>query len=353
MKPIENAWNGLVQRKLLPLAILLLAAIVAIPFLLAKDAEPLPAAPASLAAAAGSKSDPLSKPVVTVVDENAPAARRRVLGKVKDPFMPAPEPQWKKDADAAEAAGGETTTSDTTASTGSTAAGSGSGGSGGSVAGAGATSPSTGTAPAAKPAEPVATTTPEPTAKSPVSEQSHKVYSAVVKFGKAGEDAGEAKTLARLKPLPDASAPAVLYFGVGPDEDGGKAAYFYLADGAELEDETQCRPSVRDCQGIILAAGKKAKVNVVDEATGATTTYELEVVKIKSKVVSDADKAAESRAKVSKAGRRVLRAHTSAFGPLRYRYESKSGLVRKLDKRSYRALLAKSARIALGTAGGF
>ena len=40
-------------------------------------------------------------------------------------------------------------------------------------------------------------------------------------------------------------------------------------------------------------------------------------------------------------------------GPLRYRYDAKSGTVRKLPERAYKALLAKSARVALGTAGGF
>ena len=72
MKPIENAWNGLVQRKLLPLAILLLAAIVAIPFLLSKDPEPLAAAPASPVAAAASE-DSIAKPVVSQVDDGTPA----------------------------------------------------------------------------------------------------------------------------------------------------------------------------------------------------------------------------------------------------------------------------------------
>ena len=49
----------------------------------------------------------------------------------------------------------------------------------------------------------------------------------------------------------------------------------------------------------------------------------------------------------------MLRARQAAAGPLRYRYDAKSGTVRKIAKRAYKALLAKSARVALGTAGGF
>ena len=342
MKPLENAWNGLVQRKLLPLAILLLAAIVAIPFLLAKDPEPLPAAPASPSAAAGSKAeDSIAKPVVSQVDENATAARRRVLGAQKNPFEPAKAPKPKA-TPAPVTTGAAATTGATTAPSAS----------GGSVAGAGAgSSAPSATTPASAPSAPAAT--PEPVAKAPV-KQTYTVYSAVVRYGNPAEGEPQQKTLTRLTPLPDSTAPAVLYFGVGPDDKNEKAAYFYIADNAELEDDTLCRPSVRSCQGIILGVGKKAKLNILDKATGDVTgSYEIELVKIKSKHYDSAEKAKDAYDKASKAGRRVLRAYKSAAGPLRYRYEAKSGLVRKLDKRAYKALLAKSARVALGTAGGF
>ena len=49
----------------------------------------------------------------------------------------------------------------------------------------------------------------------------------------------------------------------------------------------------------------------------------------------------------------MLRARQAAAGPLRYRYDAKSGTVRKIPKRAYKALMAKTARIAIGDAGGF
>ena len=340
MNPLENVWTGLVQRRLLPVAILLLAAIVAIPFLLSKDPEPVPAAP-TVPTADGAK-DEVKQPVVSLADASIPTERRRVLGAVKDPFMPgkAPKPVATPEP---ESTGSAATATSTTPSA-----------SGGSVAGSGATSPSS-SAPASAPSAPVATT-PAPTAKAPVTEkkETYTVYSAVVRYGNPDEGEPQQKTLTRLTPLPDSTAPAVLYFGVGPDEDGGKAAYFYVADDAELEDDSQCRPSVRDCQGLILGVGDKAKLNLLDPATGEVTgSYVVELVKIKSKQYDSAEEAKEAAGKASKVGRSVLRAHQAAVGPLRYRYEVKSGLVRKLDKRAYRALLAKSARVALGTAGGF
>ena len=351
MKPLENVWNGLLQRRLLPVAILLIAALAAIPFLLSKDPEPIPPSPVAPAAAAGAK-DSIAKPVVSLIDDSAPAQRRRVLGAKKNPFAPAPAPKSAA-ADAQSAAAGTTGATTGAATTGTTGASSG-----GSVAGSGATSPAT-TAPGATstPSEPVATATPAPVSsddKPSTDARTYSVYSAVVRFGNPDEGEPEQKTLTRLTPLPDDESPAVVYLGVGAGDDGGKAAYFLIGDTVELADDTDCRPSPRDCQGIILSVGKKAELRSVDEATGEVTgRYVLELVKIKRKVVSDSEAAKQARAKVSKSGRRVLRAHQASYGPLRYRYDAKSGLVRKIDKRAYKALLAKSARVALATAGGF
>ena len=43
MSLITDTWHQLVQRRLLPVAVLLLAALVAVPLLLAKDPEPVAA----------------------------------------------------------------------------------------------------------------------------------------------------------------------------------------------------------------------------------------------------------------------------------------------------------------------
>ena len=57
-----------------------------------------------------------------------------------------------------------------------------------------------------------------------------------------------------------------------------------------------------------------------------------------------AKKAERSRARVSKAGRRVLRSHIARKGPLRYRYDARSGTVRRLGGKAYKAEVAKAAR---------
>jgi hypothetical protein len=330
MKPLENAWNGLLQRKLLPLAILLLAAIVAIPFLLSKDPEPLAAAPASPAAAAASSEDSIAKPVVSKVDANAPAERRRVLGYEKNPFRPAAAPKVKAtpEPDAVAAgtdAGTGGASTDAPADSGS---GSGSAPSGGS------------------PSAPVAPVTPVAPA---APQEKQELYSVTVRFGESESDSLQRTVLPRLKPLPSASDPVLVYLGPGKD---GKTAVFVLDESLEPQGDGVCKPSPANCETLHMRAGETTFLDVLDDSGEATAQYQLDVVKIKTRKAS-ASKAGAARAHVSKAGLSVLKAREAAVGPLRYRYEAKSGLVRKLDKRAYKALLAKSARIAMGTAGGF
>jgi hypothetical protein len=327
MKPLENAWNGLLQRKLLPLAILLLAAIVAIPFLLSKDPEPLPAASASPSAAAGSKSaDSIAKPVVSQVDANAPATRRRVLGYKKNPFAPAPAPKAKK-SDEAETPAADTTT-------------------GGATTDKPADSDS-GTAPSGgAPAAPVAPVMPVTPAEP---QEKQELYSVTVRFGDSESDSLKTTVLPRLKPLPSAADPVLVYLGPG---DGGKTAVFMVNETIDPVGDGECKPSPANCETLHMRPGDTQFLDVLDDQGEVTAQYQLDLVKIKTSKAG-ASKAAAARAKISKAGLSVLRARQAAAGPLRYRYEAKSGLVRKLNKRAFKAALAKSARIALGTAGGF
>ena len=96
MKPLENVWSGLKQRRLLPVAILLLGALVAVPFLLAKDPQPVAQAP-DPAAQNSATADAMADPVVQLADASTDAAkpRRRVLGASKNPFEPAAAPKVK------------------------------------------------------------------------------------------------------------------------------------------------------------------------------------------------------------------------------------------------------------------
>jgi hypothetical protein len=84
------------------------------------------------------------------------------------------------------------------------------------------------------------------------------------------------------------------------------------------------------------------------EAEEGTTEaqYQLDVIKIRKTVTSSAKKAAESAARVSKSGRKIVRARVMGDGPLRYRYDKRSGRLEKLSRKAYKAVVAKAAKTA-------
>jgi len=121
----------------------------------------------------------------------------------------------------------------------------------------------------------------------------------------------------------------------------------------EPQGDGTCDPSPVNCETIELREGETEFFDVVGETGEVSEQYQLDLVAIKRSTTASSAKAKQARAKASKAGKSALRAHQSVSGPLRYRYDTTSGTVQKLPKRTYKALLAKSARAALGTAGGF
>jgi hypothetical protein len=171
-----------------------------------------------------------------------------------------------------------------------------------------------------------------------------------VRFGDATSDTLETFNVPRLTPLPSAEEPVLVYLGPGKD---AKTAIFMVDEGVVAQGDGVCRPSPSNCETIHMSPGDTEFFDVEDEEGNVSAQYQLDLLKIRKSTTADASKAAAARAKESKSGRRALQVRQASLGPLRYRYDTKSGTVRKINKRAYKALLAKSARIALGTAGGF
>ena len=328
-QPLENVWNGLVHRRLLPVAILLVAALVAIPFLLAKDPEPVSAPGTPGAGAAGQNAaDQADETLVSLQNGEAAPQRRRVLGAAKNPFQPGPAP--KATATPTPAGGTAPATGDKPAD--------------GDKPAGGDSAPSGG--PVSVPGSPGAPVSPTPTEPKPT----YELYSLTVRFGDSSSDTLERMNLPRLKALPSADEPVLVYLGPG---DGGKTAIFMVDEGVVAQGDASCKPSPANCETIHMRPGDTEFLDVTDEDGNVGAQYQLDLLKIKTSSTADAAKAAKARVAASKTGRSVLRARQAAVGPLRYRYDAKSGTVRKIGKRAYKALLAKSARAALGTAGGF
>ena len=266
MNVITDTLRQLVQRKLWPVAVLLVAAMVAVPMVMAKEPPIAPAAPATKA------QEGLPATFVSAADEAATEGTEphRVLGELKDPFEPAALPKAKKtQKKQAKASSAKT---DSSAASGTT--------SGGATAGTPAA--------AAPTVAPTPTATPAPTAP---------LYSIKVRFGAVEEAGGDppAKTVERLSVLPDAEKPVLVYRGV---EDGGKVAVFELTGAVVADGDGKCAPTPEDCRYLKLHAGETEFITVTETGEATDAQYQLDLVKINT---SKTTAKSESLAKASSA----------------------------------------------------
>jgi hypothetical protein len=267
--------RDLVNKRLWPVAVLLAAALVAVPLLLggvggSGDESSVPAAALDEGAAANVSQ---TAPAVELV--GPPSVRSRP-GKVRDPFR-RPKPKAVKAASASSPAEASKTTVPA------------------------ATSTST---PQATPAIP----TPKPFA-----------YRTEVRFGPTDADAPEVHAISRLTPLGGVTEPALLYLGVSPD---GRHAIFLLGPTAQQHGEGRC-VDAKGCRIIGLEAGTSTVVDVTPTA-GEPRQYSLDVVTVKREEVQSKAAARKARARVHPDGRDVLRdvlgdgATAQALGTIAY-----------------------------------
>jgi hypothetical protein len=333
MTVINDTWRFLVQRKLWPVAILLVAAAAAVPMLLGKE----PAAPAAPATAAVKSDDSTltTEPVVALASDADRAQRRHVLGSPKDPFKPnatpTPTPNPAAPASPAAPSTGQVVA---TAATG--------GGAPVSTPAAPAGPPSV---PAGAPSVPGFTTPMAPVTP----KKKYELYELTVRFGASADTAPARRDVKRLEALPSADEPVLIYLGLLKDN---KTAVFMVDSGVVAQGDGRCRPSPSTCETIRLKEGETEFFDVPSESADGSTDstssaqYELDVVKIRKTTTTSAKKANKSLARVSKAGRQILRARIAGDGPLRYRYDRRSGQLERLTAKAYKAVVAKVAKVA-------
>jgi len=249
MNVITNLWRELVRRKLWPVALLLVAALVAVPLKLAKTPAPVAPIPAATLAKA-SKDAAMAKPIVQLAKDSGVTPRRRVLGQFKDPFAPAPLPKVKKHKAKPHATPTPAPTSGT---------------------GGGAAPPSAGPPAAPAPAPTPTTTVPK--------------YSIKVRFGATDGELAES-TLGRLEPLPSAEAPVLVYEGV---ENGAKVAVFSIPGSVTAQGDGHCVPSPSNCETLKLEVGDTEFITVTDTGDAATDAqFQLDLVKIYRSTTAEA-----------------------------------------------------------------
>jgi hypothetical protein len=292
MKPVRALLRDLVERKLWPVAVLLLAAAVAVPVYLGRSsAEETARPPANVQADAGKA----SKAAVSIEDPAAGDDRR---GSVRNPFKqlhvpkapttPTPSDGGTSTNPPAQNGGSGDGTEPPLGGSGS-GSGSGSGGSGGSGGDKGSGAGNSDTDPL-------------------------DTYHLTLTFGRTDGDQKTYKDVARLSPLPSADNPFFVYTGVLKD---GKTAVFLLSSDATATGDGHCKPSAKSCQTIEV---KQGDTEFFDRTVdGQDVQYQLDIVRVFKKGEASATAAAAANERHSTAGADLLRkAHVNDSSAFKY-----------------------------------
>jgi hypothetical protein len=263
-----DLWLDLREKRLAPLAIILLVAIVAVPIVLAKGASeepaPAPAATATTASAA---------PVIQQSQaQQGPTSSKLQTFSPRDPFEPTRTAGGTGTSGATGGTGaaggtGSTGTSGTTGSAGTTTP---SGGGGGATTG---TQPSTGTGTGTNG---TGNTTGE-------TKTTLFTYTVDARFGEGGSVKAY-KDVKRLDLIPSADNPKVVFLGVTTT---GKTAVFLIDSNIGVDTGGKCRPSGDECTFLYLRPDDDHDQALLTDSDG--TVYHLRLLAIHRVSVSSSD----------------------------------------------------------------
>jgi hypothetical protein len=296
MSILRGVYADLRDRRLWPIAVGLLLALVAVPTLLAKPTKESgtegTAAPAATPAAIATE----TQPVVSLSTTQGKNNRRRLNHfQRKNPFV---QQALQK------ASTNNLTTPLGTTGTPGVAAVPG----GGTIPGGGTAPTTGGTAPT--------TTAPKKTTTTLY------YYNAVVRFGEVGK--GKASEVERLEELPSGDNPVTVFLGVTIDD---KKALFLVSKTATARGDGKCQPTEDECSFISMKKGDVEFFEVPNDTGDAVVTYELDYVRPKlragdklsakaSERASDTTAQASSKSERQKQRERDARAARQFFSTL-------------------------------------
>jgi hypothetical protein len=311
--PLRTLLSDLIERRLWPVALILVVALVAVPVVLLGGSSAEDEAPLATSAVV----TPTDDAGVTLTDAGRTA---KSTGKARDPFG---RPQAKT----------TTTTTPAASSTGGSGSGSGAGtdtdaGSGdtGGTSGGGGASTDLGDIGVVPVGSSGGTSAGDTGAssdkKKPASKDSWHVD---LRFGKNGSKLQSRSDVPRLSPLPSQDDPFFVFLGVAAD---GKTAMFLVSSDADITGNATCKPTPANCERVEMKAGDTAYFDVTTPE-GTVEQYELDLVRVSRKVSANAAVAQQSRTRESSAGREVLReaVATKQVDVSGLAYSSRLGLV--------------------------
>jgi hypothetical protein len=308
MNILKGIVTDLRQRRLWPIALGLVVALVAVPVLLHKKASSTPVA--QLPATGAPTSLSTGGPAVTV---EATPNQTHLKGKGRDPFTP-----QNSTAKPSTGSAPSTASTSSTGSTGSagSAAGSALGGSTGSAGSSGSTGStgSTGTGGSAggggstvTPLPP--TTSPEPTPlptgpshPAPAGLQADETYRVTLAITNAKGGLNRIDPVERLAVLPSNSDPLLVELGVLK---GGNRVLFAVQPGTVVHGPGKCTPGAIDCEVLSLGANQVESVSV-QTPTGESPVTQFAVTAIGTDKHGSRSAADKARRQASEAGHRLL-----------------------------------------------
>ena len=288
--PLRTLVADLVERRLWPVAVVLVIALVALPVVVlggAEETAPVTTVPGAQAEAGEASA------VTLATDGDNPRAE----GSQRDPFT---QPAAKK---AVPATGGDASTAGGAPAAGST-------GSTGST-GSGSAGPTGGSSPDLGLGDigvvPIdgsngGSTGSGSTGSGSPSTDDRDSWHVDLRFGKNGSLQSKSD-VPRLSPLPSTQDPFFVFLGVAAD---GKTAMFLVSSDAVATGDGRCLPSPENCDRVEMEAGD---TEFFDVATpdGSVTQYQLDLVRVSRKRAANAAVANAARVRESSAGREVLR----------------------------------------------
>jgi hypothetical protein len=276
MSFLRNLVSDLVEKRLWPVALLLVGALVAVPFVLGGGGSE-----ADTAATATPPATATATATTIRVSEDTNVATIAPTGAKHNPFK---QPKAEKAATADESATTTPSTSEATPTSGDTSST------------GGTTTPSTST--------PSTTTTPpSDSTTTPKTDENTKAIRVDLSFGEPGSSKQKDHTdIARLSALPSADKPIVIFLGVKKDK---KTATFLISSDATATGDGTCKPSATNCQTIEMQEGDSTFLDI--DLGAGVRQFRLDVDRIGEVDKETSEKATTARARASVAGRAYLR----------------------------------------------
>jgi hypothetical protein len=277
MSFLKNVLHDLVEKRLWPVAVALVAALVAVPIVLGGSSSSTGAPATDLAAVTPSNGlanhrDVARGKVISLEEQASGKVERSSAKKIRDPFVQHHQPKPVKVAVVK-----TTLPKQAAAEQG------------------GATSPSTSTG-GSNPFTTVPTTPKKPETTSV------DTYRVKLSFGEVGAMKSY-DNVARLTPLPSSDNPFFVYLGLADDQ---KSAIFLINADAVPNGDGTCKPTRDDCQQIVLRAGDTEFFDL-QSGTAGVVQYQLDLKSIKKYKATSKASAAKAHARESRAGRETLR----------------------------------------------